>query len=155
MGRRSCNDHPWKYERITGRRDASLDRPSNVKPPDRFHMINLTPNRSSLVALNATLASQRPIVEQVRRDTLSICQSHSNVSQLFRSKAESDIYSIFNSTIGDEEFSFDEEIVNSQAYRRVMKHWASKDKTTPGDYKQPRTHVLDEPLIDLSWPSLA
>lgn len=30
-------------------------------------------------------------------------------------------FSIFDSTIGDEEFSFDDEIVKSHAYRRVVK----------------------------------
>lgn len=39
-------------------------------------------------------------------------------------------YSIFSSNIGDEIFSFDDEIVNSFAYRNALKRLASKTKAT-------------------------
>jgi hypothetical protein len=31
-----------------------------------------------------------------------------------------DVYSMYNSTIGEEEFTFDDELVTSQVYRRVL-----------------------------------
>lgn len=99
------------------------------------------------------LAAQRPVVEKVRRDTLSVCERHSNASQIHQGEAETDAYSKFDSTVGDEEFSFDDEIINSQAYRRVMKNLTFRAKAAQSKDKQPQPHLLDEPLIDLSSAS--
>lgn len=64
-------------------------------------------------------------------------------------QASSKDYSIFNSSIGDEEFSFDNEIINSFAYRKAIKRLASKAKATQHSAKPDERHILDEPLIDL------
>ena len=62
-------------------------------------------------------------------------------------------YSVCSSSIGDEEFSFDDEIVNSFAYRNFIKRLASKNKATQQNAKPDECHILDEPLIDLEEPS--
>ena len=63
-------------------------------------------------------------------------------------QASSENYSIFNSSIGDEDFSFDDEIINSFAYRNAIKRLASKAKATQQNAKPDERHILDEPLID-------
>ena len=63
-------------------------------------------------------------------------------------QASSENYSIFNSSIGDEDFSFDDEIINSFAYRNAIKSLASKAKATQQNAKPDERHILDEPLID-------
>ena len=63
-------------------------------------------------------------------------------------QASSENYSIFNSSIGDEDFSFDDEIINSFAYRKAIKRLASKAKATQKNAKPDERHILDEPLID-------
>ena len=61
----------------------------------------------------------------------------------------SENYSILSSTIGDEEFSFDDEIIDSFAYRSAIKRLVSKARGTRQNAKPDERHVLDEPLIDL------
>lgn len=68
-------------------------------------------------------------------------------------QAFSDNYSVTDSSIGDEEFSFDDEIVNSFAYRNTLKRLASKVKATQQNAKPAERHILDEPLIELEEPS--
>ena len=62
-------------------------------------------------------------------------------------QASSKDYSIFNSSIGDEEFSFDNEIISSFAYRKAIKRLASKAKATQHSAKPDERHILDKPLM--------
>ena len=64
-------------------------------------------------------------------------------------QASPEKYSIFDSNIGDEIFPFDDEIINSFAYRNALKRLASKTKATQQSGKPDEKHILDEPLIDL------
>lgn len=82
----------------------------------------------------------------------SICESRSlqlDFTADAHRQASSENYSIFNSTIGDEEFSFDDEIINTFAYRNAIKRLTSKAKATQQTTKPDERHILDEPLIDL------
>ena len=74
------------------------------------------------------ITEQKPIVDRVRNNTMSVCQSRSSNSSggpitagQQQQKSFAGSFSIFDSTIGDEEFSFDDEIIKSHAYRRVVK----------------------------------
>lgn len=87
------------------------------------------------------------MIERVRQSTNSVCQGYSQTSQV--RDGSFDTYSIFSSTIGDEEFAFDNEVINSKVYRRVLNK-ASKAQVLQ-DADPGREHMLfDEPLIDLS-----
>ena len=102
------------------------------------------------------LQDQKAVIERVRQDTVSICENRSLQSGLTadaNGQASSDNYSIFDSNIGDETFSFDDEIVNSFAYRIALKRLASKTKATLRNRKPDESHLLDEPLIDLEGMS--
>ena len=97
------------------------------------------------------LQDQKPLIERVRQDTRSIRKSYSLQLDLTADadrQASSEKYSIFNSSIGDEDFSFDDEIINSFAYRKAIKRLASKAKATQHNAKPDERHILDEPLID-------
>ena len=73
------------------------------------------------------IAEQKSVVDRVKENTRSVCQSRSNVSsgnetaRHHEREGRADSYSIFNSSIGDEEFAFDDEILQAHAYRRVAK----------------------------------
>ena len=60
-----------------------------------------------------------------------------------------DTYSIFSSTIGDEKFAFDNEVINTQVYRRVLNK-ASKAQVLQNADPRHEPELFDEPLIDLS-----
>ena len=87
------------------------------------------------------------MIERVRQSTNSVCQGFSKTSQVHNGSF--DTYSIFSSTIGEEEFAFDNEVINTQVYRRVL------NKTSKGQVIQNadpgrEPELFDEPLIDLS-----
>ena len=103
--------------------------------------------RSSLAALNLTIAQQRRVIERVRQSTNSVCQGFSKSSRV--SNGNYDTYSIFSSTIGDEEFAFDNEVINTQVYRRVLNK-ASKAQVLQNADPGHEPELFDEPLIDLS-----
>ena len=108
--------------------------------------------RVSISALVSLLQDQKSVIERVRQDTVSICENRSLQSGLSADadrQVSSENYSIFDSNIGDEIFSFDDEIVNSFAYRNALKRLASKTKATQQNAKPDEHHILDEPLIDL------
>lgn len=112
--------------------------------------------RSSISALASLLQDQKPVIERVRQDTRSIRESRSPQLSLTADadgQASLKSHSLFNSSIGDEVFSFDDEIVNSFAYRNAIKRLASKVKATQQTAKPEQRHILDEPLIDLEEPS--
>ena len=112
----------------------------------------LTKRRSSLSALGPLLQDQKFVIERVKQDTRSIRESRSSQVGLIWHKS-SKSYSDFNSNIGDEEFSFDHEIVNSSAYRNAIKRLALKSKKgTQQSAKPGEPHILDQPLIDLEEP---
>ena len=103
-------------------------------------------------ALVSLLQDQQSVIERIRQDTVSICENRSFQSGLTadaNGQASSENYSIFDSNIGDETFSFDDEIVNSFAYRNALKRLVSKTKATQQNAKPDEHHILDEPLIDL------
>ncbi|KAK0513620.1 hypothetical protein JMJ35_003984 [Cladonia borealis] len=102
---------------------------------------------SSLAALNRTIAQQRPVIERVRQSTNSVCQGISQTSQ--EGNEIFDTYSIFSSTIGDEEFAFDNEVINSKVYRRVLNKAINAQVLRNADTGH-KPELLDEPLIDLS-----
>ena len=98
------------------------------------------------------LQDQKSVIERVRQDTVSICENRSlqlGLTADANGQASSENYSIFDSNTGDEIFSFDDEIVNSFAYRNALKRLASKTKATQQNVKPDEHHILDEPLIDL------
>ena len=104
-------------------------------------------------ALVSLLQNQKPVIERVRQDTRSMRASRSlQLSALADANEQesSEEYSVINSSIGDEEFSFDDEIVNSFAYRNAIKKLTSKAKSTA---RPDRRRILDEPLIDLEFSS--
>ena len=108
--------------------------------------------RASISALASLLQDQKSVIDRVRQDTVSICENRSLQLSFITNtngQASSEMRSIFDSHIGDEIFSFDDEIVNSFAYRNALKRLASKNKTTQQDAKPNEHHILDEPLIDL------
>ena len=112
----------------------------------------LISRRSSTSAFIGLLQDQKPVIERVRKDTNSIRESLSLQLDLTADvdrQVPSENYSILSSTIGDEEFSFDDEIINSFAYRSAIKKLASKAKGTRQNAKPDERHLLDEPLIDL------
>ena len=116
----------------------------------------LRTRRASISALVPLLQDQKAVIERVRQDTVSICENRSLQSGLTadaNGQASSDNYSIFDSNIGDETFSFDDEIVNSFAYRIALKRLASKPKATLRNAKPDESHLLDEPLIELEGMS--
>ena len=90
--------------------------------------------------------------ERVKKNTRSSCESFSSQlclktdedAQVFLSS-----YSIFNSSIGDECFSFDDEIINSTVYRNALKGLASKLKVHEQSAKSGKPPTVDEPLLDL------
>ncbi len=94
-----------------------------------------------------TIAQQRPVIERVRQSTNSVCQGFSKTSQVHNGSF--DTYTIFNSTIGDEEFAFDNEVINTQVYRRVLNK-ASKAQVLQNADGLHEPELFDEPLIDLS-----
>ncbi len=87
------------------------------------------------------------MIERVRQSTNSVCQSFSKTSQI--RNGSSDTYSIFSSSIGDEEFAFDSEVTNTQVYRRVLNK-ASKAQVFQNANPGHEPELFDEPLIDLS-----
>ena len=112
--------------------------------------------RSSISALASLLQDQTPVIERVRQDTKSIRDSRSPQLSLTADadrQASLKNYSIFSSSIGDEIFSFDDEIITSLAYRNAIKRLASKVKAAQQDSKPDEHRILDEPLIDLEEPS--
>ena len=87
------------------------------------------------------------MIERVRQSTNSVCEG---ISQTSQGRNESfDSYSIFSSTIGDEEFAFDNEVINSKVYRRVLNK-ARKAQVLRDVDPGREPELLDEPLIDLS-----
>ena len=112
--------------------------------------------RNSISALASLLQDQKPVIERVRQDTRSIRESHGPQLSLTADadrQASSENHSSFNSSIGDEEFSFDDKIVNSLAYRNAYKRLAAKVKATQQNTKLHERHIPHEPLIDLEEPS--
>ena len=108
--------------------------------------------RTSISALIPLLRDQKPVIERVRQDTRSIresCSLQLDLSADADRQASPENYSIVNSSIGDEEFSFDDEIINAFAYRNAIKRLASKAKTAQQNAKPDEHCILDEPLIDL------
>ena len=98
------------------------------------------------------LQDQKNVIQRVKQDTVSICENRSlqlGLTADANGQASSENYSIFDSNIGDETFSFDDEIVNSFAYRNALKRLALKTKATQQNAKPDEHHILDEPLIDL------
>ena len=87
------------------------------------------------------------MIERVRQSTNSVCQGFSKTSQV--RNGSFDTYSIFSSTIGDEEFAFDNEVINTQVYRRVLNK-ASKAQVLQNADPGHEPELFDEPLIDLS-----
>ena len=87
------------------------------------------------------------MIERVRQSTNSVCQGFSQTSQV--RDGSFDTYSIFSSTIGDEEFAFDNEVINTQVYRRVLNK-ASKAQVLQNADPGHEPELFDEPLIDLS-----
>ena len=87
------------------------------------------------------------MIEKVRQSTNSVCQGLSKTSQV--RGGSFDTYSIFSSTIGDEEFTFDNEVINTQVYRRVLNK-ASKAQVLQNADPGHELELFDEPLIDLS-----
>ena len=113
-------------------------------------------SRASISALASLLQDHKCVIDRVRQDTVSICENRSLQSSLntnTNGQASSEMRSIFDSNIGDEVFSFDDEIVNSFAYRNALKRLGSKNKATQQDAKPNEHHILDEPLIDLGGQS--
>ena len=116
----------------------------------------LRTKRASVSPLVSLPQDQKSVIERVRQDTASICENRSlqlGLTANADEQASSENYSIFDSTFGDEIFSFDDEIVNSFAYRNALKRLASKKKATQQNKKPDEHHILDEPLIDLEGPS--
>ena len=112
----------------------------------------LRTKRASISALVSLLQDQKSVVDRVRQETVSICENRSlqlGLAADADGQASSHNYSIFDSNIGEEIFSFDDEIVNSFAYRNALKRLASKTKATQQNAKPDEHHILDEPLIDL------
>ena len=87
------------------------------------------------------------MIERVRQSTKSVCQGFSKTSQVHNGSF--DTYSIFSSTIGDEEFAFDNEVINTQVYRRVLNK-AGKAQVLQNADLLSEPELVDEPLIDLS-----
>ena len=87
------------------------------------------------------------MIERVRQSTNSVCQGFSKTSQV--RDGSFDTYSIFNSAIGDEEFAFDNEVINTQVYRRVLNK-AGKAQVLQNADPGHEPELFDEPLIDLS-----
>ena len=87
------------------------------------------------------------MIERVRQSTNSVCQGFSKTSQV--RDGSFDTYSIFSSTIGDEEFAFDNEVINSKVYRRVMNKASKAQVLQDADHVR-EPELFDEPLIDLS-----
>ena len=87
------------------------------------------------------------MIERVRQSTNSVCLGLSKTSQV--RGGSFDTYSIFSSTIGDEEFTFDNEVINTQVYRRVLNK-ASKAQALQNADPGHELELFDEPLIDLS-----
>ena len=124
--------------------------------PDFRHYLGkkrkLRTKRASISALVSLLQDQKSVIERVRQDTVSICENRSLQSGLTtdaNGQVSSENYSMFNSSIGHKNFSFDDEIINSFAYRVALKRLASKSKATLQNAKPDERHILDEPLIDL------
>lgn len=112
----------------------------------------LRTTRASMSALVSLLQDQKSVIERVRQDTVSVCENRSLQSGLTadaNGQGSSENYSIFDSDIGDEIFSFDDEVVNSFAYRNALKRLLSKSKATQQNAKLDEHYILDEPLIDL------
>ena len=108
--------------------------------------------RSSTSALIPLLQEQKPVIERVRKNTRSIRESL--ISQFDPTtnenrRAFSEKSSFIDSIIGDEEFSFDDEIINTFAYRNAMKRLVSKAKGAQQNANLDERHILDEPLNDL------
>ena len=120
--------------------------------PARFrHDQKLISRRSSISALIPLLQEQKPIIEQVKKNTRSIRESLSSQFDFTTNthqRAFSEMSSFLDSNIGDEEFSFDDEIINTFAYRNAIKRLASKAKAAQQNAKPDERHILDEPLID-------
>ena len=87
------------------------------------------------------------MIERVRQSTNSVCRGLSKTSRVHNGSF--DTYSIFSSTIGDEEFTFDNEVINTQVYRRVLNK-ASKAQVLQNADPGHELELFDEPLIDLS-----
>lgn len=108
--------------------------------------------RSSTSALIPLLQEQKPVIERVRKNTRSIRESLSSPFDLTANENRrvfSEKFSFLDSNIGDEEFSFDDEIINTFAYRNAMKRLVSKAKAAQENVKLDERHILDEPLINL------
>ena len=101
------------------------------------------------------IAKQRPVIERVRQSTNSVCQGFGKTSQ--RRNRSFDTYSIFSSAVGDEEFAFDNQLINTQVYRRVLNKAINAQFLQNADtghklepFDEPLIDLSDEPLIDLS-----
>ena len=81
----------------------------------------------TLTALVHMLSQQRPVIDTVRRSIKSVFEAREsgatcedNTPWRRRNSNSDETYSIFSSTLGDETFAFDDEVVDSAAYRRVL-----------------------------------
>ena len=111
----------------------------------------LIAKRSSTSSLISLLQEQKAVIERVKKNTRSF---HESLSPQFDLKTDADRRelseksSFLDSNLGDEEFSFDEEIINTFAYRNAIKRLASKAKTARWNAKPDECYILDEPRID-------
>ena len=87
------------------------------------------------------------MIERVRQSTNSVCQGFRKNSQV--RDGSFDTYGIFSSAIGDEELAFDNEVINTQVYRRVL-NVASKAQVLQNADPNHEPELFDEPLIDLN-----
>ena len=93
------------------------------------------------------IAQKRPVTERVRQSTNSVCQGFGESSQ---GRIESfDTYSIPSSAIRDEEFAFDNQLINTQVYRRVLNKAINAQFLQNADTGH-KPEPFDKPLIDLS-----
>ena len=98
--------------------------------------------------MHRLLQNNTALLEQEIDRTRSLRALHPNVRaphSVFEQSLDSDIRSVIASTIGASNFEFDNDIVNSQVYRRAM---TAAELRSKGEQRE--RHVVEGDLIDLS-----
>lgn len=116
--------------------------------------------RSSTAQTNELLVSQSGAIDKIKSGMKSLRRAYPNNdvpgSIISSTRSVEEMFNDASSTLGAEEFTFDDEVVNSKAYRRVLaaarNHHPKEPTSGPSNIQQSLYAHDDEVAVDLPIP---
>lgn len=94
-----------------------------------------------------------PVIEKVKSRTASVRSGRASIRRMGSVAETSSLTGrTYDSSVGDAEFAFDQELINTQAYRNVLHSARSRARSAPPLPVEPSIMNEEELLIDFSDP---